>query len=66
MTDNQQDDIIFEVDKAIIDLEIILEYLKESNYTKPIGDGFTVKEFEYKLRFSRASLRAVTTDLYML
>ena len=66
MTDTQQDEIIFEVDKAIIDLEIILEYLKASNYTKPIGDGFTVKEFEYKLQFSRASLRSVTTDLYML
>ena len=66
MTDNQQDDIIFEVDKAIIDLEIILEFLKASNYTKPIGDGFTVKEFEHKLKFQRSSLRTVTTDLYML
>lgn len=66
MTDTQQDEIIFEVDKAIIDLEIILEYLKASSYTKPIGDGFTVKEFEYKLMFQRAALRNVTTDLYLL
>ena len=66
MTDVQQDEIIFEVDKAIIDLEILLEFLKASNYTKPIGDGFSVKDFEHKLRFQRASLRNVTTDLYML
>lgn len=66
MTDKQQDDIIFEVDRAIIDLEQVIDFLKTINYTKSIGDGFTLKELEHKLKFQRASLRIVTTDLYML
>ena len=66
MTDDQQDDIIFNVDAAIKDLELLLEFLKANRPTDTIGDRFTVPELEYKLKFQRAALRAVTTDLYLL
>lgn len=66
MTDAEQDEIIFEVDDAIKELEIILEFLKTNMPTSPIGDGFTVKELEYKIKFQRTALRTITTNLYLL
>jgi len=66
VTDTEQDEIIFDVDDAIKDLEMILEFLKTNNSTDPIGDRFTVKELEYKIKFQRAALRTITTNLYLL
>ena len=66
MTNDEQDELIFSIDSDIKDLEIMLEFLTSANYSNTIGDGFTLKEVEHKLKFQRAALRNITTDLFII
>lgn len=60
MTHDEQDEIIFSIDKHLRDIEELLLFV-ESN-----PDILEIEEYSQRHKLHKAALRNITTDLFLL